>query len=262
MPVLYEKRGSIGIVTLSRPKNRNAWAPDFYDSIEEYFTEMEADDEICCAILTGDEDGGAFCAGANLKDPNTHSHPSTADFIKGLPRLKKQPFTMLNNFAKPIVCAVNGYAIGIGCIITFCCDLIIASEKAEWRLPQVALGIIPAYGGSARLARWVGRGQAMRVAMGFPLKGEEAHRIGLAQWCVPHDKLMEQAIEVAEHIAGMPPLAARLVKESMNRSLDIPNITDAALADAYRFMALEFTEDRAEAHDAWREKRTPSFKGH
>ena len=102
----------------------------------------------------------------------------------------------------------------------------------------------------------------MRVAMGFPLKGEEAHRIGLAQWCVPHDKLMEQAIEVAEHIAGMPPLAARLVKESMNRSLDIPNITDAALADAYRFMALEFTEDRAEAHDAWREKRTPSFKGH
>ena len=169
---------------------------------------------------------------------------------------------MLNNFAKPIVCAVNGYAIGIGCIITFCCDLIIASEKAEWRLPQVALGIIPAYGGSARLARWVGRGQAMRVAMGFPLKGEEAHRIGLAQWCVPHDKLMEQAIEVAEHIAGMPPLAARLVKESMNRSLDIPNITDAALADAYRFMELEFTEDRAEAHDAWREKRTRSFKGH
>ena len=83
----------------------------------------------------------------------------------------------------------------------------------------------------------------------------------MAQWGVPHDKLMEQAIEVAEHIASMPPLAARLVKESMHRSLDIPNITDAALADAYRFMALEFTEDRAEAHSAWREKRTPSFKG-
>ena len=81
MPVLYEKRGSIGIITLSRPKNRNAWAPDFYESIDDYFNEMEADDEIRCVILTGDEDGGAFCAGANLKDPNTHSHPSTADFI-------------------------------------------------------------------------------------------------------------------------------------------------------------------------------------
>lgn len=261
MPVLYEKRGSIGIITLSRPQNRNSWAPDFYESMDAYFNEMEADDDIRCVILTGDEAGGAFCAGANLKDPNTHSHPSTADFIKGLPKLRKSPFTMLNNFAKPVICAVNGYAIGIGCIVTFCCDLIVASEKAEWRLPQVALGIIPAYGGSARLARWVGRGQAMRVAMGFPLKGEEAYRIGLAQWLVPHEQLMAQALQVADHIASMPPLAARLVKESMNRSLDIPNIGDAALADAYRFMALEFTEDRAEAHDAWRERRTPEFKG-
>lgn len=261
MPVLYEKQGHIGIVTLSRPQNRNAWAPDFYDSVDEYFAEMEADDEIHCAILTGDEAGGAFCAGANLKDPNTHSHPSTADFIKGLPRLKKSPFTTLQNFAKPIVAGVNGYAVGIGCIITFCCDLIVASEKAEWRLPQVALGIIPAYGGSARLARWIGKGQAMRMAMGFPMKADEAYRTGLAQWLVPHDRLMAQAMEVADHIAGMPPLAARLVKESMTRGLDIPNITDAAMADAYRFMALEFTEDRAEAHDAWREKRKPVFKG-
>ena len=101
----------------------------------------------------------------------------------------------------------------------------------------------------------------MKLAMGFPLKAEEAYRIGLAQWVVPHEDLMAQAMEVAEHIAGHPPLAARMVKESLRSGLDIPNITDASLADAYRFMALEFTQDRAEAHDAWREKRTPVFKG-
>ena len=112
----------------------------------------------------------------------------------------------MSDFPKPVIAAVNGYAIGIGCIITFCCDLIVASERAEWRLPQVALGILPNYGGATRLARIIGKGSAMRVAMGFPLKADEAHRIGLAQWLVPHARLMEQAHAVADHIAGLPPL--------------------------------------------------------
>jgi enoyl-CoA hydratase/carnithine racemase len=160
-----------------------------------------------------------------------------------------------------MLAAVNGYAIGIGCLITFCCDLIVASEKAEWRLPQAALGILPAYGGGARLARWVGRGLAMRMAYGFPLDGEEAHRIGLAQWLTPHDGLMAKAMQVAEHIAALPPLAARLTKESLVRGLDIPNLSDAAHGDIYRFMALELTEDKAEAHAAWRERRKPEVTG-
>src|SRR5439155_366857 len=84
-------------------------------------------------------------------------------------------------------------------------DLLVASEQAEWRLPQVALGILPAYGGSVRLARWVGRGHAMRLALGFPLEAEEAHRIGLAQWVVPHATLMDKALEIASHIAALPP---------------------------------------------------------
>ena len=101
----------------------------------------------------------------------------------------------------------------------------------------------------------------MRVAMGFPLKADEAHRIGLAQWLVPHDQLMTQALAVADHIAGLPPLAVRMVKESMNRGQDIPNIADASLVDSYRFMMLEMTEDKTEAHEAWRERRKPSFRG-
>ena len=261
MPVSFEKRGHIGIVTLSRPQARNAWGADFNDGIARHFAAMEDDDEIRCAVLTGDEAGGAFSAGANLKDPKTHTMASTAELIKGLPKRRDRAFEILGNFPKPLVGAVNGYAVGIGCIVTFCCDLLVASDRAEWRLPQVSLGILPAYGGAVRLARWVGRGNAMRLAMGIPLGAEEAQRIGLAQWVVPHARLMDKALEVATHLASLPPLAARLTKESLIRSLDIPNLSDAALVDLYRFAALEQTEDKAEGHAAWREKRQPKFRG-
>jgi enoyl-CoA hydratase/carnithine racemase len=196
-----------------------------------------------------------------LKNPRTHTLSSAAEFVKSIPKRKHRPFEVLSNFAKPLVGAVNGYAVGIGCIITFCCDLLVASERAEWRLPQVALGILPAYGGSARLARWVGKGHTMRLAMGFPLKADEAYRIGLAQWLVPHDALMAQALEVATHIAALPPLATRMVKESLLRGMDIPNLADASLVDRYRFMAMEQTEDKNEGHAAWRERRKPTFHG-
>jgi enoyl-CoA hydratase/carnithine racemase len=225
MPVIYEKRDHVGIVTLSRPAARNAWGPDFNEGLERHFAAMEDDDDIRCVILTGDESGGAFSAGANLKDPKTHTMASTEELIKSIPKRKHRAFEVLGNFPKPLIGAVNGYAVGIGCIVTFCCDLVVASERAEWRLPQVALGILPAYGGSVRLARLVGKGHAMRMAL------------------------------------GLPPLAARLTKESIVRGLDIPNLADASLVDLYRFAALELTEDKAEGHRAWREKRKPVFRG-
>jgi len=261
MPVAYEKRDHVGIVTLSRPKARNAWGPDFNEGITRCFAAMEDDDEIRCAVLTGDEAGGAFSAGANLKDPETHTMASAADFIKSISKRKDRAFEVLGNFPKPVIGAVNGYAVGIGCIVTFCCDLLIASARAEWRLSQVALGILPAYGGGVRLARWVGKGHAMRLILGIPLTAEEAHRIGLAQWLVPHAELMDKALEVAGHIASLPPLAARLAKESLLRGQDIPNVSDASLVDLYRFATLELTEDKAEGHKAWREKRRPAFRG-
>jgi enoyl-CoA hydratase/carnithine racemase len=261
MPLLYKKQGHTGILTLSRPQARNCWGQDYADGLLRHLDEANDDDEVRSVILTGDEAGGAFSAGANLRDPNTHNTRSAEAFIKRVGKARNFPSNLVSDFPKPVIAAVNGYAIGIGCIITFCCDLIVASERAEWRLPQVALGILPNYGGATRLARHVGKGPAMKVAMGFPLKADEAYRIGLAQWLVPHDKLMEQALSVADHIAGLPPLAVRMVKESMNRGQDIPNIADASLIDAYRFMVLEMSEDKTEAHEAWRERREPKFRG-
>ena len=261
MPLLYEKRGYVGILTLSRPEARNAWCAEFHAGLQEQLPRLEDDPEIRCVVLTGDEKGGAFSAGADLKNPRTHTESSAAHFIEELPRRRRlSPIMMLADFAKPVVAAVNGYAIGIGCILTYCCDLIVASEHAEWRLPQVALGILPAQGGTTRVVRWIGKGLAMRLALGFPLKADEAYRVGLAQWLVPHPELMAKTMEVAEHIASLPPLAARLAKESVNSGFDVP-LSEVANVDLYRFMALEQTEDKSEGHRAWRERRKPQFKG-
>jgi enoyl-CoA hydratase len=174
------------------------------------------------------------------------------DFFTELPKWRKFAARVLDHFPKPVIAAVNGYAIGVGCILTYCCDLIVASDRAEWRMPQTALGIMPAYGGAVRLARWVGKGQAMKLSMGFPLDAAEAHRIGLAQWLVPHEELMAKAMEAAEHIASAPTFATQMAKESLNRGLDIPNLEDASWVDAYRFMALGLTEETKARHEEWR----------
>jgi len=262
MPVLLETRGHAAILTLSRPEARNAWGDDYNEGLKTLLKQAEDDHGIRCVILTGDERGRAFSAGANIANPSTHMSNSPADFITH-DIIEKRNFVanLLADFPKPVIAAVNGYAVGIGCIATYSCDLIVASERAEWRLPQVKLGILPAYGGAPRLARWVGKGNAMRAALGYPIDATEAHRIGLAQWLVPHEQLMTQALKIADDIAELPPLAARLVKESLTKGLDIPNIRDASEVDVYRFMVLGQTEDAKESHKAWREKRKPSIQG-
>lgn len=261
MPVLLDQKGHVGVVTLSRPQARNCWGEDFNREFLDVFQAINKNESIRSVVVTGDDAGNAFSAGADLRDPNTHATASVADFIKALPDWRDFPVRVVSDCPKPVIAAVNGYAIGIGCILTYSCDLIVASERAEWRLPQARLGIMPAYGGAVRLARWVGKGNAMKLAMGYPLPAQEALRIGLAQWLVPHDDLMATAMEVAENIAAQPPLSTRLTKESIDRGLDISNINDASLVDAYRFLVLELTEDKKEAHEAWREKRTPRIAG-
>ena len=261
MPLLCEIRDNIAILTLSRPDARNAWDEDFNTGLALQLKTFERDPEIRCVILTGDERGGAFSAGANIADEQTHMIESPAAFITGLPDWRNFVANVLTEFPKPVIAAVNGYAIGIGCIATYCCDLIIASDRAEWRMPQVALGIMPTYGGAIRLARWAGKGNAMKAALGYSIDGEESYRIGLSQWLTPHETLMDRAMEVASDIAALPPLGVRMVKESLTKGLDIANIKDASEVDVYRFMALSQTHDAKEAHRAWREKRKPVIQG-
>lgn len=261
MPLLHERHGHVAVLTLSRPNARNAWDEDYNEGLERHLSAFADDPDVRCVILTGDERGGAFSAGANLADARTHSVGSVGDYLAHIHHWRRFAANLLTDFPKPVIAAVNGYAIGIGCIASYCCDLVIASEHADWRMPQVRLGTMPAYGAAPRLARIVGKGNAMRASLGFPVDGAEAYRIGLAQWVVPHAELMPKAIEIADQVAAMPPLAVQSAKESMNKGLDIPNIRDASEADVYRFMALSMTEDAAEAHVAWREKRPAVVKG-
>ena len=261
MPLIHEQRGAVAVLTLSRPDKRNAWGTDYHEALKTLMPRLEQDRETRCVVLTGDEAGGAFCAGADMKNEATHTLEGIGEFVGGLRASRRvAAFTLLSDFPKPIVAAVNGYAVGIGAIITFCCDLIVASDKAEWRLPQVALGLLPADAGAVRLARSVGKGLAMRTALGYPLKADEAHRSGLAQWLVPHEQTLAKAMEVAEHIATLPPLAVLMTKESIIAGMEIP-LPWAQLGDQYRFAALAMTEDKAEGHAAWRERRKPRFKG-
>jgi enoyl-CoA hydratase/carnithine racemase len=261
MEVICETHGHVAVLTLSRPESRNAWCPAFTEGLTAHFARIEEDDDIRCVVLTGDDRGGAFSAGADLKNEKTHTISGAAEFIGNMPRRARHAINLVADFPKPLVGAVNGYAVGIGCIISYCCDLIVASDRAEWRLPQARLGILPAHGGAARLLPWIGRGLAMRMALGFPLKAEEAYRIGLAQWLVPHADLLTRTMEVAGHIADLPPLSTRMVKESLSQAAGGASLADTALADAYRFFALELTEDKNESHAAWREKRAPVFRG-
>jgi enoyl-CoA hydratase/carnithine racemase len=254
MPVLVTTESAVATLTLSRPASRNCWGQDFTDELEAHLRRIEQDAAIRCVVLTGDPAGDAFSAGADLKDARTHTLDSADDLFAQLPRWRKFTARVLDEFPKPIIAAVNGYAIGIGCILTYCCDLIVASERAQWRLPQTALGIMPAYGGAVRLARWVGKGQAMRLAMGFNLSAQEAYRIGLAQWLVPHEQMISQAQQVAIHIASAPAMATQMAKESLVRGLNTPNLEEASWNDVYRFMALGLTSETRERHEQWRNK--------
>src|SRR5262249_2430206 len=131
MPLFCERHGAFAVLTLSRPEARNAWCEEFQSGLRERLPELEADPDIRCVILTGDDAGGPSSAGADLKTPRTHRRDSVPASLKDLPnRRRVHPIPMLTDFAKPIIAAVNGYAVGIGCIVTYCCDMIVASERA------------------------------------------------------------------------------------------------------------------------------------
>jgi len=260
--ILYEKKDGIATVTISRPEARNAWSLVMNQELIDVFHEMEADPEVLAVILTGNPDGEAFSAGADIADTKTHTTPSVGEALAKITPRGHEIFSVLSDFPKPVICAINGYSLGIGCLITLCCDILIASDNAEIGLPQVSLGVLPAYGGAVRLARFVGKGNAMRIVLTSErITAEEAHRIGLVSEVVPPSELMPTAMKIAKRIASLPPLSVRIAKESLNMGLDIASIKEASQADIYRFMALSMTEDKAEGHGAWREKRQPVFKG-
>ena len=248
--VLIERQGAVALLSFNRPRRLNVWSPDLGTALLSRLREAEADEAVRGVVLTGV--GRAFSAGADLKNPRTHSVESADQHLAGL---RGSPvFDTIERYPKPIISAVNGYAVGIGYLVPLCGDFIVAGEQAVFCLPQVSLGILPAYGGTLRLARFVGRGHALNMALtGRQVGAEEALRMGMVVSVFPQEQLVPEAIKTMEAIAKMPVHAVRLARESLRLGYE-GGLAATAHADLYRFMALAQTSDRAARHQAWRER--------
>ncbi len=201
--VLYEKTEHIGIVTINKPKSRNSWGDGVASKILSIFHEMAEDPDVLVVILTGNQAGGAFSAGAEITKRETHM--TDADRIPEALRMSgAKSFDVVGQFPKPVICAINGYAVGIGALIALRCDFIIMSDNAEVGLSQASLGLIPGFGGGLALARFVGKGNALKMILTAErINAQEAYHIGYAQKVVPLPELMPEAMRLARRIASI-----------------------------------------------------------
>ena len=240
----------VAVVTIDRQERLNAWGPQVSSHTLEALRSVEADPEVGGVVLTGA--GRAFCAGADLKEEGTHSVDDTKAYLdehRGSPI-----FDVLGNYSKPVITAVNGFAIGVGCLMCCSSDFVLASTEASFRLPQTSLGILPAYGGTLRLARFVGRGNALHMALtGRSVDAEEARRIGVVVSVHEPDELLPTAVETMTEIIAYPPQALRLARESLRFGYDA-GLAATEQADLFRQMALYQTRGSAEQHQPWRER--------
>ena len=254
--LLREDRASVRILTFNRPETRNTWSSALEAAIVAEFNAAEEDSDVRVIVITGSGDK-AFSAGADLKDPSTHVTHSVESFLAEH-RAATDPVWLrpVINFSKPLIGAVNGYAVGAGCALAMACDILIASSNADFRFPQSSLGIMPIYGGAARLAQWIGRGLAMEILLtGRALSAHEASLHGLVNRVVEPGAVVEAAVELAEAIAQQPMLASQMTKESLKSGLETEALRSTSVADMYRYLALTQTKESLERHDAWRAAR-------
>jgi len=246
--ILVERRGAVGIVTLNRPQALNALNAGLIAELGTAFDDLEADAAIGAIVLTGNDK--AFAAGADIKEmaDKTYMQAYAEDFItKGWERV--------GQCRKPVVAAVAGFALGGGCEVAMMCDIVIAAENARFGQPEINLGTMPGAGGTQRLPRFIGKAKAMDLC----LTGRMMDAAGLVSRIVPADKVLDEAIAVAERIAGMSRPIAMMVKESVNRAFE------TTLAEGVRFERRLFhstfaTEDQKEGMAAFIAKRKPVFR--
>ena len=252
--LLFRKEGNIGILSINRPDALNALNSAVLDDLNKAIDMINSDEEIYVLILTGE--GRAFVAGADIgemKGMNTTEARVFAE--KGLSVFRK-----LELMEKPVIAAVNGFALGGGCELSMSCDIRIASEKAKFGQPEVGLGITPGFAGTQRLSRLVGAGRAKELIYTCDIiNAEEAYRIGLVNKVVSGEELMEVAIEMANKIISKAQLAVRYAKTAINRGIETD--LDTGMAIEKDLFGLCFaTEDQKEGMGAFLEKRTPSYK--
>ncbi|XP_049774821.1 probable enoyl-CoA hydratase, mitochondrial isoform X1 [Schistocerca cancellata] len=248
---LGEKK-NVGLVQLNRPKALNALCTDLILEMDKAIAEFEKDDKIGAIIITGNEK--AFAAGADIKEmlDQTYSVVMRGSLFGEWKRI--------SHCTKPVIAAVNGYALGGGCEMAMMCDIIYAGDKARFGQPEIIIGTIPGAGGTQRLTRAVGKSKAMEICLtGTPVSAEEAEKMGLVSKVFPASQLMSEAIKLAEKISSHSPLIVSLCKEAVNTALET-TLQEGLHFEKRTFHATFATNDRKEGMTAFVEKRAPNFK--
>ncbi|HRF09124.1 MAG TPA: enoyl-CoA hydratase [Xanthobacteraceae bacterium] len=250
--ILAEVEGRVGIITLNRPKALNALNSQLFKEMNEVLDGWETDESIGCVLLTGSDK--AFAAGADIKEMEPLSYPGTYvdDFIT--------PWDRLGRFRKPLVAAVAGYALGGGCELAMMCDIVLAADNAQFGQPEIKLGVIPGAGGTQRLTRIIGKAKAMELVLtGRMMGAEEAERSGLVARVIPLAELKNEAMNVAQTIAGLSLPAVMIAKESVNRAYET-TLAEGIRFERRVFQSLFGTGDQKEGMNAFVSKRAPAFK--
>lgn len=257
--LIYVLQDNIAIVKLNRPKAMNSLSTDLLVELNDVFDTMAKNRNILGVILTGE--GKAFCAGADLVGKgDENASPNLGEKFRDRMKWIHDIYNKIENFERPVVAAVNGYALGGGCELSMVCDFRIASENAVFGLPEVGLGVIACYGGPQRLPRIVGAGVAKEMLYtAKKISAQEAKEIGLVNRVVPAESLMDEVMSVMKQIAQNAPISVKYTKICVNRGLELP--LDYALEHERNLMPLCMnTEDAKEGVQAFSEKRKPAFK--
>jgi len=254
--VLYEKKGGIAYITLNRPKVLNALNKTAIGDLRVAFESARDDAEVHGVILTGAGDK-AFIAGADINEVATDT-PVQAE---AKTRRGQEVMNLIENLGKPVIAAVNGFALGGGCEAALASTIRIAAENAKFGLPEVKLGIIPGYGGTQRLARLVGKGAALQLILsGAMIGAQEAYRIGLVNEVVSSVELIPRAEAILTQIAANAPLSIKFALQAVNKGLET-SLSEGLLLEASLVAICTSTEDKKEGTSAFLEKRPAKFKG-
>lgn len=252
--VLVEKRGEggcVGLVTLNRPKVLNALCDALMQDLSRALTVLNADPEVAAIVLTGSEK--AFAAGADIKEMQNNNFVDCykGSFLGG--------WDAVSLLKKPIIAAVNGYALGGGCEVAMMCDIILAGEKAKFGQPEIIIGTIPGAGGTQRLAKAIGKSRAMQMCItGDPINAQQASAWGLVSSVHPPDQLVNEAIKLGERISNHSKVIVAMAKESVNNSYEM-SLREGLHFEKRLFHCTFATSDRAEGMTAFVEKRKPNF---
>lgn len=251
-----EAKDSIAILTINRPDKLNALSVETVDELRQAVLAVRHDDGVAGVIITGAGEK-AFIAGADISE----LHSLDAAGAKRYAERGQHVTAMIEQMPKPVIAAVNGFALGGGCELAMACHIRVASEKARFGQPEVKLGVIPGFGGTQRLARLVGKGRALELCLtGDMIDANEAHRIGLVNKVVPPEALMGEAEGLMRKILVNGPRAVSLAIEAVNRGLDV-DLSSGLQTEANLFGVCAATEDWGEGTKAFMDKREAKFKG-